>query len=241
MSMEFVERRFSVEFNMIVNNSKLFKEFNTYRESAKNIHKSVNQKYSKVFDYVYHLDCAVDHLIDSIIHEKGCDPLDFKEFYNIITKGLPDDGIRKRLNIKDGEDCPTFNALICAMYHHDVIEDARMTYNDVVDLFKSFDFVDGDKNKNKKQAVLAADLVYALTELKGKTRAERHAEPYWILIRETKGASLLKCCDIMANFEFSRDNNSTMYPKYKKETKTLFEKVNVNELSEYDINKLKSL
>lgn len=221
---KFVTRKFSDLFYSYLKRSMYFRDF---RKSAYKIHSSVNQLYGGL-NYGYHLDCAVDFLINEL---KDCSDYSLNE-------------ISKRLNVKnDPKVCPSKLALICAMFHHDIIEDARMTYNDVVEHFKQFEFLNGNDiyGKNEKcQAVIAADLVYALTDLKGKTREEREGDEYWKLIRETPGASLLKCCDIMANSEYSKMNGSRMFKKYKKEIETLFDKVNVNELTEYGINELKS-
>ena len=57
--------------------------------------------------------------------------------------------------------------LFFGAFYHDSIEDARMTYNDVTKgarLFMSDD-----------QAYMAAEMVYALTNEKGRTRADRLA------------------------------------------------------------------
>ena len=61
--------------------------------------------------------------------------------------------------------------LFFGAFYHDSIEDARMTYNDVTKgarLFMSDD-----------QAYMAAEMVYALTNEKGRTRAERANDRYY--------------------------------------------------------------
>ncbi len=92
-----------------------------------------------------------------------------------------------------------FDTLYAAVYFHDSIEDARMTYNDVKSAFERL---------NKEcgcdiHVVDAAEMVYALTNDKGRTRAERAGEAYYAGIRETAHAPFLKMCDRLANMKFS--------------------------------------
>ena len=53
-------------------------------------------------------------------------------------------------------------------YYHDSIEDARVTYNDVMQ--------EARKRMKEEQALMATEIVYALTNDKGRTRAERAGE-----------------------------------------------------------------
>ena len=96
-------------------------------------------------------------------------------------------------------DASEFDTLYAAVYFHDSIEDARMTYNDVKAEFERL---------NKEcgcdiHVVDAAEMVYALTNDKGRTRAERAGEAYYAGIRETAHAPFLKMCDRLANMKFS--------------------------------------
>ena len=75
--------------------------------------------------------------------------------------------------------------LFFAAYYHDSIEDARLTYNDVLRL------------------AMATEIVYALTNDKGRTRAERAGEKYYQGIRETPYAPFVKLCDRLANITYS--------------------------------------
>ena len=92
---------------------------------------------------------------------------------------------------------------------HDVIEDARENYNDVL------------KQTNSN----VADIVYALTNDKGKTRSERAGDKYYKGIRDTKYASFVKLCDRIANVEYSKEQGSSMYEKYKKENTNFCKKI----------------
>ncbi len=93
-----------------------------------------------------------------------------------------------------------------ACWGHDLIEDARVTYNDLKDRIGEY----------------VADLIYACTEEKGRDRDERHSEKYYKQLAENKVAVFVKLCDICANVTYSVLTNSSMYHKHKKEhTKTM--------------------
>ena len=90
--------------------------------------------------------------------------------------------------------------LFFGAFYHDSIEDARMTYNDVkkgAALFMS-----------DEQAYQAAEMVYALTNEKGRTRAERSNDRYYAGIRETPYAPFLKLADRVANITYSCSKSS---------------------------------
>ncbi len=85
--------------------------------------------------------------------------------------------------------------LLFGAYFHDSIEDARQTYNDIVKTARRF--------MNEEQAILAAEIVYALTNDKGRTRAERAGEKYYQGIRQTPYAPFTKMADRLANTTYS--------------------------------------
>ena len=103
--------------------------------------------------------------------------------------------------------------MIFAAYYHDSIEDARLTYNDVTAIAR--------KNMNAEQAYMAAEIVYALTNDKGRTRKERAGEHYYACIRETPYAPFVKLCDRLANMTYSfcgtNDANNHMHRVYESE------------------------
>lgn len=80
-------------------------------------------------------------------------------------------------------------------YYHDSIEDARLTYNDVMKIAR--------KLMTDEQAFMATEIVYALTNEKGRNRAERANEKYYVGIRQTPYAPFMKLCDRVANITFS--------------------------------------
>ena len=93
--------------------------------------------------------------------------------------------------------------IIAALPCHDLIEDCRMTWNDVFKLTGS---------------TIATDIVYAVSNEKGKNRAERANAKYYRGIRNTPGATFVKLCDRLANVQFSSSNaNKKMIQVYKKE------------------------
>lgn len=93
-------------------------------------------------------------------------------------------------------------------YYHDSIEDARLTYNDVMQTAQHW--------MNSEQAHMATEIVYALTNDKGRTREERAGEHYYEGIRQTPYAPLVKLCDRMANVAFSCADNNALNNRMKR-------------------------
>ena len=112
--------------------------------------------------------------------------------------------------VTDGQD---ILPVVFGAYYHDSIEDARLTYNDVTKVAKQF--------MNESQAYMAAEVVYALTNDKGRTRAERAGEHYYAGIRATPYAPFVKLCDRLANmthsFTASDGGNHRMRTVYQQE------------------------
>lgn len=128
-----------------------------------------------------------------------------------------------------------FGHLVCAReedvvplffgsYYHDSIEDARQTYNDVMATARRW--------MTEEQALMATELVYALTNEKGRTRAERAGERYYEGIRKTPYAPFVKLCDRLANTTYScseDDNDNTrMREVYKGEMPHFLASLNAN-------------
>ena len=97
--------------------------------------------------------------------------------------------------------------LFFGAFYHDSIEDARMSYNDVTKAARLF--------MDDEQAYMAAEMVYALTNDKGRTRAERAGERYYQGIRETPYAPFLKLADRLANttYSFTHCNKENVHMK----------------------------
>ena len=84
---------------------------------------------------------------------------------------------------------------------HDIIEDARQTYNDVL--------------KNTNETI--AEYAYALTNEKGRNRKARANHKYYRGIRAYKHARFIKLCDRIANVSYAKMEKSEMFEMYKKE------------------------
>lgn len=103
--------------------------------------------------------------------------------------------------------------LFFGAYYHDSIEDARLTYNDVKSTARGY--------MDEAQALMAAEIAYALTNDKGRTRAERAGEKYYQGIRETPYAPFVKLADRLANISYSfthcHEANAHMKEVYRNE------------------------
>ena len=89
--------------------------------------------------------------------------------------------------------------VLAAAYFHDTLEDARLSYNDLTALLNRLKGEHG----LRLDVHAAAEAVYALTNDKGRTRAERAGDAYYQGIRETPFAPFLKMCDRLANLRYS--------------------------------------
>jgi len=96
----------------------------------------------------------------------------------------------------------TVYAIKLACWGHDLLEDVHgISYNDI----------------KSKLGENAADIIYALTNEKGKTRKERANDKYYEGIRNTPGAVFVKLCDRIANVQYSKMTGSRMFEMYRKE------------------------
>ena len=87
----------------------------------------------------------------------------------------------------------------CGVLGHDSFEDCRLTYNDI------------KKNTNDD----VADIIYGVSNEKGKTRSERANDKYYDEMRQDYRCVFVKLCDRLANLEYSIEegNMSSMYRK----------------------------
>ena len=111
-----------------------------------------------------------------------------------------------------------YTTLMDAAYGHDLIEDCRITYNDLL-----------TNGASKK----VAEIIYALTDDKGKNRAERGNEEHYKKLVQVPGAAYVKFCDRIANVRYSKFAESSMYDKYKKEHEEFVRKCYIPELEQY--------
>ena len=84
--------------------------------------------------------------------------------------------------------------LFFAGYFHESIEHARLTYNDVMLTARQW--------MEEEQAIMATEIVYALTKEKGRTRTEQESDTYFEGIRKTPYAPFVKLCDRLANVNY---------------------------------------
>lgn len=129
------------------------------------------------------------------------------------------------------------DCVLAACWAHDICEDCRETYNDI-------------KSQTNEQV---AELAYALTNEKGKSRSERANDKYYSDMKKVPGAVFIKICDRIANYQYScgliANNQSSkmqadisMAKKYEKEMNNFIEKLyreDYKEMFDYinDINK----
>jgi (p)ppGpp synthase/HD superfamily hydrolase len=95
----------------------------------------------------------------------------------------------------------SYETIVNACWLHDTIEDCRLTYNDI-------QAIAGEE---------VAEIVYAVSNEKGKNRKERANKKYYEGINNTAFATYVKLSDRLANVKYSSDTNSRMLEVYKKE------------------------
>jgi len=96
-----------------------------------------------------------------------------------------------------------------ACWLHDTIEDCRKTYNDI----------------EKLAGYEVAEIVYALTNEKGRTRKDRANNKYYAGIKAIPLAVFVKICDRLANVSYSKLKNSSILEVYKSENAYFFKKL----------------
>lgn len=94
-----------------------------------------------------------------------------------------------------------------AVWGHDLMEDARMTYNNVKSLYGKYGF----RNNNIEE------IIFLCTDFKGRTREDRKPKQFYTELFDNKEALFVKLCDMIANKYFSCMTNSSMKDKYNKE------------------------
>ena len=158
---------------------------NTYSNWCIEQHRSTNHMYDIYLPYEFHLRMVnqvsqdFKHLLD-----------DTKDYFTGEKYRGPMQG---QVTLMD--------ACFRATWGHDLIEDCRVSYNDV----------------KEQLGQEAADIIYAVTNEKGKNRKERANDKYYEGIRNTPGAVFVKLCDRIANVQYSKMTKSRMFEMYKKE------------------------
>jgi len=150
-------------------------------------HRNTNHLYDNYLPYEFHLRMVVN------VFNRFAHLLDDEKDYFTDSTSIIDESGQMKITLR--------NASEVACWGHDLIEYTRVTYNDVKDAL-------GQE---------AVEIIYAVTNEKGKTRKERANSKYYSGIRETKGAVFVKLCDRIANVEYSKMTGSRMFEMYKKE------------------------
>lgn len=142
-------------------------------KAAFSLHDRVNQKYDRHLPYGFHLKQAASYV---------------SRYGHLVAEKTSDIWI-----------------LYAAAYLHDTLEDTRMSYHDLERFLHDFlrenePLPAGDLSEIERQV---PEIVYALTNEKGRNRRERADERYYRGIRETRFASFIKMCDRLANMSYS--------------------------------------
>ena len=177
-----------------------------FRDFIYNEHDVVcNQKYADTLPYSTHL---------GFVEAQG------KKFRHLIE----DEWVKNPGNFRS-VDISLWEVVKHALIAHDSMEDARMTYNDVVKACGTLG--------NYKAAIMVADIVYCVTDEKGKTRKDRKNDKYYEELKQNKLAIFVKLSDLAANTLFSKLSGSSMYEKYKKEWPNFKKKLYIAEYDEF--------
>lgn len=159
-------------------------------------HQLTNHFYDKYLPYEMHLRMVVNV---------------FHDFKHLLPK--------KMFTLWDMD--TTLGTIELACWGHDLIEDARVSYNDCIEnLCPQYD----------KSEI--ADIIFAVSNETGKTRKDRANDKYYEKIRNTPGAIFVKLCDRIANIQYSKMTKSRMFKMYKEENDDFLKRVNADEYPE---------
>jgi hypothetical protein len=165
--------------------------YNSFKEWAIAQHANTNHMYDgKIGDptalpYSYHLQ-----LVNDVLHR----------FKWLIDK-LHAEGL-----------CPRFEIIETAAWGHDLIEDARASYNDIVKVCTNwFGF-------SKEDAIAIAEIIRAVTNNgRGRDRKEKMPDYIYKEIYDTPGADICKLGDRGGNILHGLLKGSSQKDMYKKE------------------------
>jgi (p)ppGpp synthase/HD superfamily hydrolase len=166
-------------------------------------HRKTNHFYDRYLPYEFHLR-MVNNVFEDFQHLLD----DTKDYLT----GEPYRGPKQdQVTLKD--------ACRKASWGHDLIEDTRVSYNDV-------------KTELGQEA---ADIIYAVTNDKGKNRKERAGDKYYEGIKNTPGAVFVKLCDRIANVQYGKMTKSRMFEMYRKENDEFIRQLG------YDVNDMECI
>ena len=163
-------------------------------------HESTNHYYDKYLPYSFHL---------RMVNQFGLDfayLLDDKlDMYTGRTM--------EQCNLSSDTCVTLLSACLTATFGHDLIEDCRISFNDAC----------------KHLGLEVAEIIYAVSNEKGKTRGERANPRYYEGIVETPGAVFVKLADRIANVQYGKMTKSSMFDKYKAENGHFIESLGYSE------------
>lgn len=124
----------------------------------------------------------------------------------------------------------------CGLKGHDLIEDARLSYNDIKKVLNdiltknglygeelSFDEISSNPYLGIPKKV--AEVIFKCTDYQGRTREERKPNGYYNELVKDKLAVFVKISDIIGNTKYSLLKNTPMFGMYKKEWHTKVRKL----------------
>lgn len=159
-------------------------------------HEKTNHYYDNYLPYYFHLK-----MVNQV----------YQDFKHLLPKNYITRNVEVHRDYYENEDA-THLVISLATYGHDLIEDTRVSYNEIC-------YELGED---------VADIIYALTNEKGKNRKERANDKYYDGIRNTKGAVFVKLCDRIANVQYSKLTKSSMFDKYKEENPSFISRLGFN-------------
>lgn len=179
--------------------------FNILLEESSKLHSDTNQTYGEEnLPYKFHLRLAGSWAA---------------RFFRYITDTPIDTTASLDISINEY----ILKNIFAAVYFHDVIEDTRTTYNDLIKILNRLD----KKYDIGYDSNMIADIVYAVTDEKGHNRKERANDKHWEELCNTKYAPFVKACDRLANIQYASMMYpvSRMYSLYKKEMSGFCERI----------------
>ena len=129
------------------------------------------------------------HELHDNVNQTYGDDLPYGFHLDMVAEGVDEFG--HLVCVREDDVLPIF----FGAFFHDTIEDTRQSYNDVMK--------EARKWLSEEQALMATEIVYALTNDKGRTRAERAGEKYYKGIRATPYVTFVKLCDRLANVTYT--------------------------------------
>lgn len=158
-----------------------------------------NQKYGEGLPYSFHLKGVVsqaEYFSDKV-----------NQFNHPVTGGISGLFGYEKTIVK------------CIAGGHDLYEDARVTYNDVLAELSRIQMTFPDDQANSFNGIkeVIAEGIFGCTESTGRNRKERHDDASFERLVERPYSVYVKLCDISANLTYSMLFRTSFYGMYKNE------------------------